>query len=160
MASLSHARLSAADEYGGEGAAGTAGTPGGRADRHAPEGSPWEAKSPGDSPRSRIPVRMDSTSGERRQACTSLLSSMFNAEPCLLNHCGAPCLIVPLSADIHDYPPGERVKCPSSKLSSALGAWNYMAVMPRQSSSHLALSGLAGTLLGGLPDEIVVCLRR
>lgn len=81
MASLSHARLSAADEYGAEGAAGT---PGGRADGHAPEGSPWEAKSPGDSPRSRIPARMDSMSGERRQACTSLLPSIINAESCLL----------------------------------------------------------------------------
>ena len=118
--SLSHARLSAADEYGGEGAAGT---PGGQADRHAPEGSPWEAKSPGDSPRSRIPARMDSTSGEHRKACTSLLSSAINAESCLLDHCVAPCLIVLSQLMIYDCPPGKRVDCPLSRLSFALDAW-------------------------------------
>lgn len=121
MASLSHARLSAADEYGGEGAAGT---PGGQANRHTPEGSPWEAKSPEDSPRSRIPVRTDSTSGEHRKACTSLLSSLINAESCLLNHCVAPSLIVLCQLIFYDYPPGKRVDCPFSRLSSALGAWN------------------------------------
>lgn len=70
MASLSHGRMSSSEEYGSEaGAVGASGTPSSRAD--AAEGSsPWEAKSPGDSPRSRIssPGRIDSTSGERRQA--------------------------------------------------------------------------------------------
>ena len=65
MASLSHGRPSTSDEYGSEAAAGGA-TPSGR--RDAPDGSPWEAKSPGDSPRSRIPGPMGSLTGEQRQA--------------------------------------------------------------------------------------------
>ena len=64
MASLSHGRPSS-EEYGSETAAGGA-TPSGR--RDAPDGSPWEAKSPGDSPRSRIPGPMGSLTGEQRQA--------------------------------------------------------------------------------------------
>ena len=144
MASLSYARLSAADEYGGEGAAGT---PGGQADRLAPEGSPWEAKSPGDSPRSRIPARMDSTSGEHRKACTSLLSSTINAESCLLNHCS-------LSADALKLSSREEGRLSLLKIVHCTWCMEiYIAVMTRQSSFHLALSGLAGTLLGGLPDE-------
>ena len=65
VASLSHGRPSAGDEYSSEAAAGGA-APGGR--RDAPDGSPWEAKSPGDSPRSRIPGPLGSLTGEQRQA--------------------------------------------------------------------------------------------
>ena len=65
VASLSHGRASVSDEYGSEAAAAGA-TPSGR--RDAPEGSPWEAKSPGDSPRSRIPGPLGSLTGEQRQA--------------------------------------------------------------------------------------------
>ena len=59
MSSLSLGRLSTAEEYSSEAADGS-GTPG----ITAPESSPWEATSPGDSPRS----RMDSMAGDRRQA--------------------------------------------------------------------------------------------
>ena len=64
VSSLSRGRLSTAEENSSEAADGS-GTPG---ISGAAEGSPWEAKSPGDSPRSRTPLRLDSMSGDRRQA--------------------------------------------------------------------------------------------
>ena len=42
----------------------------------APEDSPWDAKSPGDSPRGGVPDRSDSISGERRQVRTPLSFSL------------------------------------------------------------------------------------
>ena len=64
VSSLSRGRLSTTEEDSSEAADGS-GTPGISA---AAEGSPWEAKSPGDSPRSRTPLRLDSMSSDRRQA--------------------------------------------------------------------------------------------
>ena len=71
VSSLPRGRLSTAEEKGSE-PADSLGTPGNAAGAAA-EGSPWEAKSPGDSPRS----RMDSMLGDRRQA---------SATPMLLKH--------------------------------------------------------------------------
>lgn len=64
VSSLSRGRLSTAEENSSEAADGS-GTPG---ISGAAEGSPWEAKSPGDSPRSRTPLHLDSMAGDRRQA--------------------------------------------------------------------------------------------
>ena len=64
VSSLSRGRLSTALENSGEAADGSS-TPG---ISGAAEGSPWEAKSPGDSPRSRTPLHLDSMAGDRRQA--------------------------------------------------------------------------------------------
>ena len=63
VSSLSRGRLSTAEEDSSEAADGS-GMPGISA---AAEGSPWEAKSPGDSPRSRTPLHLDSMPGDRRQ---------------------------------------------------------------------------------------------
>lgn len=83
VSSLSRGRLSTAEENGSEPADGS-GTPSNAADAAA-EGSPWEAKSPGDSPRS----RMDSMLGDRRQARATLMllthwavSLYFSSCPC------------------------------------------------------------------------------
>ena len=74
VSSLSHGRLSTAEEHSSEPAA-NSGSPSSTAGAAAQD-SPWEARSPGDSPRSRITARMDSLTGERRQARTLPLPTL------------------------------------------------------------------------------------
>lgn len=60
----------------------------------AVEGSPWDAKSPGDSPRGAVPARSDSVSGERRQVSTHAPLLFIPWLPCSRNPfciCSADC---------------------------------------------------------------------